>query len=264
MYKTIFLFYNFMIRKIGNRLLQVWPCGLLYILLYIITYTIIFYYCDFHRRQDKRGKTTLAARSSPSWLPYPLALSLPQRWSEYELVYFWALCLFFLSARSVSSRVALRPERAVLNQPEFQGWLVRGLGDCVLSIDLCSGDDSHCAICRFSLVRSWFYLRVVIAPASPCAPNGSAKRRTEFQGWIELGLGDCVLSIDSTRAVSKKAADSGFFRPRMISLIYGRPHANPWLLPRGVPARRIVYSVFIATEKLVWYNNIVRFFWLVA
>ena len=128
MYKTIFLFYNFMIRKIGTCLLQVWPCGLLYILLYIITYTIIFYYCDFHRRQDKRGKTTLAARSSPSWLPYPLALSLPQRWSEYELVYFWALCLFFLPARSVSSRAALRPERAVLNQPEFQGWIVRGWG----------------------------------------------------------------------------------------------------------------------------------------
>ena len=30
---------------------------------------------------------------------------------------------------------------------------------------------------------------------------------------------DCVLSIDSTRAVSKKAADSGFFRPRMILLV---------------------------------------------
>ena len=33
--------------------------------------------------------------------------------------------LLFLSARSVSSRAALRPERAVLNQPEFQGWFVR-------------------------------------------------------------------------------------------------------------------------------------------
>ena len=46
----------------------------------------------------------------------------------YEILCFWALCLFFLSARSVRSRVALRPERAVLNQPEFQGWLVRGWG----------------------------------------------------------------------------------------------------------------------------------------
>ena len=34
--------------------------------------------------------------------------------------------ILFLSARSVSSRAALRPERAVLNQPEFQGWIVRG------------------------------------------------------------------------------------------------------------------------------------------
>ena len=32
-------------------------------------------------------------------------------------------------------------------------------------------------------------------------------------------MGDFLLSIDSTRAVSKKAADSGFFRPRMISLV---------------------------------------------
>ena len=44
----------------------------------------------------------------------------------YEILCFWALCLYFLSARSVSSRAALRPARAVLNQPEFQGWFVRG------------------------------------------------------------------------------------------------------------------------------------------
>ena len=84
----------------------------------------------------------------------PLASSLPQGCSVCELVYFWVRCLSILSARSVSSRVALRPERAVLNQPEFQGWIVRGRAICVLTIDLCSGDDSHCAICRFSLVRS--------------------------------------------------------------------------------------------------------------
>ena len=40
---------------------------------------------------------------------------------------------------------------------------------------------------------------------------------------FRAGLGEdwriYVLSVDSTRAVSKKAADSGFFRPRMILLV---------------------------------------------
>ena len=58
----------------------------------------------------------------------------------YEILCFWALCLFFLSARSVSSRAALRPERAVLNQPEFQGWFAGAWELCVLSIDLRSGN----------------------------------------------------------------------------------------------------------------------------
>ena len=137
----------------------------------------------------------------------------------YEILCFWAWCLFILPAHSVRSRAALRPERAVLNQPEFQGWFVRGWEICVLSIDLCSGDDSHSTIFRFSLVRNCFYLRVVLAPAPPCAPNGSAKRRTEFQGWLVGDRGICVLPIDSVHPLSNKAADSGFVRPRMISLV---------------------------------------------
>ena len=52
-----------------------------------------------------------------------------------ELVYFWAWCLFILSAHSVRSRAALRPERAVLNQPEFQGWLEGDWELYFLSID---------------------------------------------------------------------------------------------------------------------------------
>ena len=39
---------------------------------------------------------------------------------------FFACAGLILPARSVSSRAALRPERAVLSQPEFQGWFVRG------------------------------------------------------------------------------------------------------------------------------------------
>ena len=58
----------------------------------------------------------------------------------YEILCFWAQRLLFLSARSISSRVALRPERAVLNQPEFQGWLEGDWELCFLSIDLRSGN----------------------------------------------------------------------------------------------------------------------------
>ena len=59
----------------------------------------------------------------------------------------------------------------------------------------------------------------MLAPALPCALNGSAKRRTEFQGWSVGDWEICVLPIDSACAVSKKAAEGGFFRPRMILLV---------------------------------------------
>ena len=80
-------------------------------------------------REGKRWKGAAQTPRAPFPLLTPLsplASALPQGCSVCELVYFWARLLSILSARSISSRVALRPERAVLNQPEFQGWFVRG------------------------------------------------------------------------------------------------------------------------------------------
>ena len=59
---------------------------------------------------------------------------LRSRFLQHHISFF-ACEKLILTARSVSSRAALRPERAVLNQPEFQGWLVGGWKFCVLSID---------------------------------------------------------------------------------------------------------------------------------
>ena len=178
--------------------------------------TIIYYFCNIHRKRARGGGGgSNAARPLPLLTPLPLWLRLclrgavcanlfifgcgnisilsarsdssrvalrPERavlnqpefqgWfeREWELCFcrlicaqetiltapyiVFRLCGIVVTARSDSSRAALRPERAVLNQPEFQGWIEREWEICVLSIDLCSGDDSHCAICRFSLVRS--------------------------------------------------------------------------------------------------------------
>ena len=53
----------------------------------------------------------------------------------YEILCFWALCLFFLPARSVNSRAALRPEWSVLSQTKFQGWFAGDWELYFLSID---------------------------------------------------------------------------------------------------------------------------------
>ena len=161
--------------------------------------------------------------------------------------------MILLSAHSVRSRAALRPERAVLNQPEFQGWFVRKWAICVLSIDLCSGDDSHSTIYRFSFVRGYYICTSCFDGFAVLRPKRSGFRIARPGLGLVCGCRElCVLSevlppeVDwhSTdificfcvvivparflltsailcHAVSNKLAFGEFIRPRMISLTLG-------------------------------------------
>ena len=93
----------------------------------VFAYIHVYYHILFLRcpsREGKRWRGRLKRRAPPPPLdsPTPLASAHPQGCSVCELLCFWARRLLFLPARSARSRAALRPERAVLNQPEFQGW----------------------------------------------------------------------------------------------------------------------------------------------